>query len=125
VATLAYAGNGDFRPSKATRAVTVTKARPSLALTVTTRPTAGPPAKAGRASVVVTGPTTVAAPTGAVTLRISRPGAGTRTATGTLTYGKRSITVPKVGKGRWTVTATYPGSASFGTATKVRSIVVR
>ena len=74
---------------------------------------------------MVTGPSTVAAPAGTVTLRISRPGALTRTAKGTLKYGKLTIAVPKVGKGRWTVTATYPGSASFGTATKARSVVVR
>ncbi|MFB9314592.1 hypothetical protein, partial [Nocardioides plantarum] len=125
VATLAYAGNGDHLPSRTTRSLEVTKARPTLALTVTTRPTSGPPAKAGKASVVVTGPKAVAAPAGTVTLRITRPGALTRTVKGTLKYGKLSIAVPKVGKGRWTLTASYPGSASFGSATKARTVLVR
>lgn len=123
-ATLTYAGDGDVLASQATRTVTVTRATPRLRLDVTTRPTAGPPARTGRASVVVTGPTTVAAPTGTVTLRLTRPGALARTVTTTLTYGKRTVVVPKVGKGRWTVTATYPGSTSFAAATHARSIVV-
>jgi hypothetical protein len=115
---------GAFEPSSSpTKAYTVAKAatgRPTVA--ITKKPTAR---KGGSAKVSVPTPTGLPKATGKVTVTLKKA-AATKRVTGTLKSGVATVTLPKLPKGTWTVTATYPGDARYlGSASSAVRLVVK
>jgi hypothetical protein len=123
---LTYSGGGDFLGSEATHALSVTKAASRTRLTVLKKPAGGVNGKAGRASVVVTGPAAGATPAGKVTVKLTRRGGKNRVVTGTLDgSGTATVVLPKLGKGAWTAVAAYAGNGSLVTSKQTKKFTVR
>ncbi|MFS0886446.1 hypothetical protein [Aeromicrobium sp. 179-A 4D2 NHS] len=102
----------DASLSPATSTVTVKVAKAAAAkprLKVSKKPTRK--AK-GKATVSVRGVSGGAAPTGKVRLKLTR-GKTNRYVNVSLVKGKRTVALPKLAKGRWTVRAAYYGNANY------------
>jgi hypothetical protein len=91
-------------PTTGTR-VKVTK----VAGVVTKRPTSR---KGGRYQVMVTTPKGAAAAAGKVTV-VLKKGKVTKTLRGTLSHGVVTVALPKLAKGTWKVTITWPGDTRY------------
>jgi hypothetical protein len=120
-ATFAYSGSGAVASASATKALTVTKATPTLGLTVKKKPTT---AKRGKVTVTASGPAGVAAPSGEVTLKVSLKGVK-HTLTGVLVNGVVTVKLPKLTAGSWKVKGTYPGSTGYAKATFKEFVIVK
>lgn len=109
--TLSYAGDDHVNAGSTTKTYTVAKASPSrVTYRTVTKPTSR---KTGRATVAVSVPSGLAKATGKVDLVIKR-GSTTKRITGkVLRSGTVSITLPKLRKGTWKVTATYKGDVRY------------
>ncbi|WP_445148675.1 Ig-like domain-containing protein [Baekduia sp. Peel2402] len=79
---------------------------------VTVKPTSK---KGGKYKVTVTAPKGSAAASGKVTIKLKK-GKVTKTLTGTLSKGVVTVTLPKLAKGTWKVTITWPGDTKYLTA---------
>ncbi|MGC5165795.1 LamG-like jellyroll fold domain-containing protein [Luteimicrobium sp. DT211] len=119
--TLTYGGDTYHKASHGSLTVTVRKASAKAAVSVTKAPTSR--AK-GTARVTVSSAVRgLPSPTGKVTVTLKK-GRSTWTATGTLSKGHVTVTLPKLAKGTWTLTTSYAGDSRFGTA-KVTGKAVR
>lgn len=97
-------------PAATTVTVKIAKAAAARAqVKVTKKPTRK--AK-GKATVTVKGVTGGAAPTGKVRLKLSK-GKTSRYVNVTLVKGKRTVALPKLAKGTWTIRAAYYGNANY------------
>lgn len=108
--TAAYSGDGKFQPATATAKLTIAKAKPAARVSVSKRPTSKKP---GKAKVTVSGPSAVAKPTGTVTVKFTRSGKKAKTVTVKLSSGAKSLTVPKLAKGTWTIQVRYTGDSRY------------
>jgi hypothetical protein len=81
-----------------------------VALKVMAKPS---PSKAGKARIKVNA--AGSKPTGKVKVTL-KSGKTTKKLTAKLTKGKATVKLPKLAKGTWTVTVTYPGDATYATA---------
>jgi len=106
---------GTFNQSEsAAKAFTVAKATPGKpTFAVTKKPT---PKKKGSATVTVKVPSGLVAASGKVDLTIVKGGV-TKKAAGTLANGSVTVKLPKLPKGKWTVTVVYQGSTHYLAAT--------
>lgn len=77
----------------------------------------------GEATITVATPPGLATATGRVTLAL-KLGVTTQRITGVLTHGKATITLPKLAKGRWKLSATYGGNAYY-TARTSKTLTIR
>ena len=68
--------------------------------------------KAGRYKVTITAPKGATAASGKVTVKLKK-GKTTKTVTGKLSRGVVTVTVPKLAKGTWKVTITWPGDTRY------------
>jgi hypothetical protein len=87
---------------------------------VVKRPTSTTP---GRYKVTVATPAGQAKATGKVTVKL-RSGKATKTVTGKLAKGAVTLVVPKLPKGTWSVTISWPGNAHYGAASTTATIKV-
>lgn len=83
-----------------------------LAGVVSVKPTSR---KGGKYKVTITAPKGGSAASGKVTITLKK-GKVTKTLTGRLAKGVVTVTLPKLAKGTWKVTITWPGDASYLTA---------
>ncbi|WP_408899549.1 Ig-like domain repeat protein [Nocardioides sp. R1-1] len=90
--------------------------------TVTKRPTSK---KAGRATVVVAGPSAASpVPTGAVKITLKRPGTK-RVVTVTLSAGQQVVKLKRLAKGTWKVKVSYLGDGSYNPLTSTATLKVK
>jgi hypothetical protein len=68
--------------------------------------------KGGKYTITVATPKGAKAPTGKVTIKLKK-GKTTKTVTGTLKAGKVTIALPKLARGTWKVTISFPGDARY------------
>jgi len=71
--------------------------------------------KAGRYKVTIATPKGASTATGKVTIKLKK-GKVTKTITGTLSHGVVTISVPKLARGTWKVTISWPGDSKYLTA---------
>ncbi|MFC8733182.1 LamG-like jellyroll fold domain-containing protein [Luteimicrobium sp. NPDC057192] len=119
--TLAYGGDTYHKASHGSLVVTVRKASAKATVSVTKTPTSK-----AKGSARVTVSSTVRglpSPTGKVTVTLKK-GKTTWTVTGKLSNGHVTVTLPRLAKGTWAVTATYPGDTRYASA-KVTGKAVR
>ncbi|GAA4846371.1 hypothetical protein GCM10023221_26130 [Luteimicrobium xylanilyticum] len=112
--TLVYGGDAYHKASHASLRVTVRKAAPKATVSVTKAPTSR--AKGSARVTVSPAVRGLPGPTGKVTVTLKK-GKTTWTATRTLSKGHVAVTLPKLTKGTWKVTATYQGDTRYGPAT--------
>ena len=117
--TASYGGEFLHFPASTTATFNVTKAASTLTASWAKKPKTG---KKAKLVVKASGPATVAAPTGLVTVKVVRgakrvalKGNALRNGQVTVKLTKKQAT--KLGKGTWKATATYAGAASFTAAT--------
>ncbi|MCU1371580.1 MAG: hypothetical protein JWO77_2774, partial [Ilumatobacteraceae bacterium] len=117
--TATYSGDARHHPGTDSASLTITKAKPAMALSVT--PSAPKIGTRAVASVTVTAPGLV--PTGTVKIQMN----GRTLATVTLVDGKGTATLPAFGgRGTKAFTAVYSGSSRIGTGTSAtKTLVVR
>ena len=121
--TPAPPGPSGEAPSPNGPGATVQKVRVSrLAGSVAKAPTSK---KRGKYKVKVTVPRGKAGATGKVQVRLLRKGKKTKTLTGTLKNGVVTISVPKLAKGKWRVTISWPGDATYLPASATGTIKVK
>lgn len=110
--TASYAGNAEVASSSATRSLTIAKAAPVISETFPTATLVGKPGK-GVVKVALAGSTLK--PTGKVTIKM-----GTKVvkAAVSLVNGQVTITLPKLTKGKHTLTIVYSGSPSVKAGSK-------
>lgn len=120
--TATYAGDADTDASSDTATLTVAKAKPGIRVTWTKKPTAK---KAGKLSVVLSGPAAVAAPAGKVSAVLKSGGKSVKVAARALKSGKVVLTVPRLKAGTWKATVTYPGQGGFAKATTSATVKVK
>lgn len=106
-----YLGSDPVLAGSAQRVLVVGKATPKApAVKVLKRPTSK---KAGKVRVTLAAPSSdLARPTGKVEL-ILRKGSATKKKVGTLANGVTTITIPRLAKGKWKLTARYLGDARY------------
>lgn len=108
-----YAGNANVTGSTASASLKVTKGKVSK---VTTKVTKASTSKAkGKATVTVTTAKGLAKATGKVKVTLTK-GKAKKTVTVTLKSGKATVTLPKLAKGTWKVSASYAGSTTYAAA---------
>jgi hypothetical protein len=108
--TATYAGNDNVSGSKATTSLKVDKVGVAgVAYKLNTKPTSK---KKGKATVTVGAPSGLAQPTGKVTLTLKK-GKTVKVVSGTLSGGKKTLTLPKLPKGTWKLTVGYAGNTSY------------
>jgi hypothetical protein len=117
--TATFEGNGTTAATTATGRLLVVRAVSTTRFALT-RPTT---AKAGRAAITVSSPTTT--PTGRVTLTLRKGSKVVRTSTGLLRAGKVTIAVPKLAKGGYRVTVSYPTSTNVAGSSRAFAFTVR
>lgn len=110
--TALYFGSAELASSVDTAVKTVAKAKtkkPTYKATKT--PTSK---KTGKATITVprTSGSLIAA-SGKVTVTLKKKGQSTKTVKATLSSGKKSITLPKLKKGTWSVVVTYAGDSRY------------
>jgi hypothetical protein len=110
-------------PAPSGPSVTVQKVRASkLAGSLSKAPTSK---KRGKYKVKVTVPSGKAGATGKVTVRLLKKGKKTKTLTGTLKNGVVTLPVPKLAKGKWRVTISWSGDATYLPASATGTIKVK
>lgn len=111
VVTVDYLGSASVLAGSASRILTVGRATPRApAVTVPKKPTSTKP---GKVRVRVAAPASgLAVPAGPVTV-VLRKGGQTKHRAGTLSGGAVTLTVPKLAKGTWRLTASYAGNAWY------------
>ena len=111
-------------PGPPATTTTVTRVKASkVAGAVSKAPTSK---KAGRYKVTITTPKGRAKATGKVTIKLKK-GKTTKTITGTLKGGTVTVSVPKLARGTWKVTISWPGDSTYlaGSATGASIKVTR
>jgi hypothetical protein len=108
--TAAYSGDGTFQAATATATLTIAKAKPAARVSVSKKPTSKKP---GKAKVTVSGLSGAARPTGTATVKFTRSGKKAKTVTVRLSSGAKSLTVPKLAKGTWTIQVRYAGDSRY------------
>jgi hypothetical protein len=96
--------------------ITITRVKASkVAGAVSKAPTSR---KAGKYKVTITTPAGLSKATGKVTIKLKK-GKATKTITGTLKGGTVTVSVPKLARGTWKVTVSWPGDSTYlaGSAT--------
>jgi hypothetical protein len=106
--TATYSGDGNYATATATASKTVAQAKVSVKRGATTKPTTK---RTGRTTLALKSATS-APVDGRVTVTFTK-GGKTKVKTVTVTNGRAKVTIPKLAKGRWTVTVRYAGTASF------------
>ncbi|HPU12831.1 MAG TPA: Ig-like domain-containing protein [Aeromicrobium sp.] len=101
--------DGAFLTSTKSFTVTVAKATVSTSAKVTKKPTKR---KTGSATIYVAGVRGVTAPSGAVTLKLTK-GKSAKYVRATVRNGAVKVSLPKLAKGKWTVQAAYGGNANY------------
>ena len=114
--TVAWSGNATYPAASWTGAsITVAKIGANKVLgSVTKAPTSK---KAGKYKVTIDGPSGLTKATGKVTLKFAK-GKTTKTVTGNLKGGDVTVSVPKLAKGSWKVTISWPGDSNYLSAKK-------
>ena len=107
--TASYTGDENYRATSSTAVKTVTPAKVAVKRGSTTKPTTK---KNGKTTVTLTS-STGASVTGQVKVTFKQKGQKTKTKTAYVSTGSRVVTIPKLAKGRWTVSVKYLGNASF------------
>lgn len=108
--TASYSGSSVLNASTRTSRYTVARARSKAPTFKTTKtPTSK---KSGKATVTVATVSGLARATGKVTVTLKK-GSSTKRVSATLSGGKRNITLPKLKKGTWKVTVSYPGDKNY------------
>lgn len=115
--TVSYSGDDRLTARSVSSTRTVTKAAS------TTKATAAKVKVTARGKVVVT-VTAAAKVTGTVKVVVKRNGSTKAAATATLVDGRRTVTLPTLPKGTYTVTATYNGSATVAKSSTSTTLVV-
>lgn len=111
-----YSGSSALKPSQRTISFKVAKANvTNVGFGLTAKPTAR---KTGRGSIVVKAPAGLPAPTGKVTLVLTKGGVK-KTVVATLKGGKKAVVLPKLAKGTWNLAATYGGNANYNALRKL------
>ncbi len=110
--------SASFSTAKATKA---TAAKPTLKITKT--PSSK---KTGKATVKVGAAKGKATPTGKVRIKVAK-GTSVKYVNATLTAGSRTVTLPKLKKGTWTVYVTYYGDKNYQARgyTKIRTLKIK
>lgn len=116
--TVRYAGSTELAPVAVSARRTVAKAAS------TTRATAARVKATARGKVVVRVSATGTVPTGAVKAVVKRGGVKKATVTGSLTRGARTLALPRLPKGTYTVVVTYAGSANVKASTRTLTFTV-
>jgi len=107
--TATYTGDGNYAPSTASASKTVTAAKVSVKRGTTKKPTT---TETGKSSLVLKAKT--GAPVdGKVTVTFKSKGKKTKVKTVNITNGRGKITIPKLAKGKWSVSVKYAGTANF------------
>lgn len=107
--TVAYSGDGAFEPSTSTATLVIAKAKPGTKVSVSKKPTSR---RSGKAKVTVSGPSGVSKPTGKATVKFTK-GKKSKAVTVKLSSGAKSLTVPKLAKGTWTIRVKYTGDSRY------------
>lgn len=111
--TARYNGSAQLSPSARAIKYTVAKGKVrSVSYKTTKTPTSK---KKGKATVTVTASSGLAKATGKVTVTLKK-GSSKKTIKATLSSGKKSITLPKLKKGKWKVTVSYAGDSRYASA---------
>jgi hypothetical protein len=112
--TVAYAGDDQVVAFTRTGALTVAK---GTVLTTAGKVAKAPTSKkAGSYQVTVATAAGLAGASGKVTVTLAK-GATKKKVTGTLTAGRATVGLPKLGRGTWTVKLAYAGDARYAPAT--------
>ncbi len=108
--TATYDGNANVAGSTASTSLTIGKAGVSgVAYKLNKKPTAK---KKGKATVTAIAPAGLAQATGTVKVTLKK-GKTKKVVSGTLSAGKRTLTLPKLPKGTWKLTVSYAGDANY------------
>lgn len=107
--TATYTGEGLNLVSTSTTRLTVGKANVSAKVSVSKKPTSK---KTGTATVTITGAGGATAPGGTAYVKFTK-GKSSKTVKVTLGNGKKTLTVPKLKKGTWSVQVKYNGDARY------------
>jgi hypothetical protein len=109
--TVAYSGDDTYVASSATRTVTIAKAGVRITRNkITRKPTSK---KAGKTSLTLRSTTGGPAVTGKVTVTFTKKGHKTKTKTVTVKSNMGTVTIPKLTKGTWKISAKYTGTTNF------------
>ena len=108
--TATYDGNANVAGSTASTSLTVGKVGVAgVAYKLNAKPTAK---KKGKATVTVKAPAGLAKATGKVKVTLKK-GKTVKVVSGTLSAGKKSLTLPKLPKGTWKLTVGYVGNGNY------------
>lgn len=107
--TATYSGDGNYDAKAGSITTTVTPAKVSVKRGTTAKPTTK---KTGKSSLTLKS-STGAAVDGKVTVTFTKKGQKTKVKTVTIKAGKGNITIPKLARGKWTVSVKYAGTANF------------
>jgi len=120
--TVTYSGDASFSSAAATRAMLVTKTASNVRATVTRKARAG---RTGTVKVTVTGATGGgAAARGSVRLSLSKGHLHRTVRARTLHPGAATISLPRLGGGRWHLVTRYTGDVNHRAAKELRALVV-
>jgi hypothetical protein len=120
--TASYSGSDQLAATTATATLTVAAATPAIKATWKKKPTAK---KAGKLAVLLSGPTTVAAPAGPVSVVLKSGGKTVKVAAKTLADGSVVLKVKKLAAGSWKATVTYAGQDGFAGGTETVTVKVK
>ncbi|GAA2518414.1 Ig-like domain-containing protein [Rarobacter incanus] len=118
--TVAYAGDANIAAASSTASVTVTKGKVTkVGAKVTKTPTSK---KKGKVRVTVSTAKGLAAASGKVTVT-AKKGKKSITVKGTVKSQRVSLTLPKLAKGKWKITAKYAGNGTYSSASSAKVTV--